>query len=152
MKEISLKDLSTLQIKLLEAAEEALRNAYNPYSHFYVGAALLTSEGEIITGSNIENASYSCSICAERAALCRANSMGKRSFISLAVIARGENMPTDGYTAPCGSCRQMLYEASQLSEGDIEIILSNTNKTKIGITSIYELLPYAFGPKDLKME
>ena len=152
MKSISLNDLSGTQKRLLEAAEGAMRNAYNPYSHFSVGAALLTAEGEIITGSNIENASYSSTICAERAALCRANAEGKRCFKSLAVIASGKDTPTKDFTAPCGSCRQMIFEASQISGTDIEIILSNTDKTKIGITSIGELLPYAFGPEDLGID
>ncbi len=150
MKIIKYEDLSKIQKDLLKAAKETMENAYNPYSHFYVGAAVLASSGSIITGANIENSAYGSSICAERAALCRANSMGIRSIKSIAIIARTDKEPkSDDFTAPCGSCRQMLYEASQLSGFDLEIILSNTGMTKIGITGINELLPYAFGPKEL---
>lgn len=149
MKTQTYKDLSKCQRKLVDAAALAMETAYNPYSHFYVGAALLTYDNQIITGSNVENAAVGDSICAERAALLRANAMGHKQYKSIAVIARGEDTETKEVTAPCGSCRQMLYEASQVAEQDLEVIMATTKRDKIVISSINKLLPLAFGPKDL---
>ena len=137
------------QVKLLNAAKKTMETAYNPYSKFFVGAALLTKDGRIITGSNFENASYGHTICAERSALVRANAMGYREFKSIAIITRGEHADSNEPTAPCGACRQMLFEASQVSNVDLEVIMSNTKMNNIIITKISDLLPLAFGPKDL---
>lgn len=149
MKEIPYKDLPEEGKALLIAASEAKENAYNPYSKFYVGCALMTSEGQIITGCNMENASYDYTICAERTALLKANTEGHRAFTAAAIIARGEDFDTKEVTAPCGACRQMLFEASQLSGKDLTLYLSCTKMEKIVITSIEELFPLGFGPKDL---
>jgi len=152
MKILEFEKLTKLQIGLLECAERVMKTAYNPYSNFYVGAALLSQDGSIITGSNVENAAYGSTICAERSALLRANAEGYRMFDSIAIIARGIDFETQEVTAPCGACRQMLYESSQISEKDIEVIMSNTSKSKIIVSSIEELLPLAFGPKDLGVD
>ncbi|MFH0831583.1 MAG: cytidine deaminase [archaeon] len=149
MKQVKLEELTIIQKLLLEKAETAMETAYNPYSKFYVGAAILTQDGEVITGSNVENAAYGSTICAERAALLKANSMNKRMYDSIAIIARGANFDTKEVTAPCGSCRQMIYESSQISGKNIEVIISTTKKDKIIMSSIEELLPLAFGPVDL---
>jgi len=149
MRRVKLEELTENKRKLLDAAEKAMQNAYNPYSNFYVGAAILTQNGNIITASNVENAAYGSTICAERMAIGRANALGERMYDSIAIIAKGENFDTKEITGPCGCCRQMLYEASQISGKDLEIILSTTKKDKIIITTIKELLPLAFGPKDL---
>jgi len=151
MKEIKYQDLSKIEKDLLSEAEKMLKEAYNPYSHFYVGAAILTSDNQIIGGANVENAAYGSCLCAERSALLRANAMGYRHFKKIAVIARAEKSDTKAITAPCGSCRQMIYEFSQLTGEDIEIIMANTRKTKIMKAKISELLPLAFGPQDLKV-
>ena len=119
MRTILYNDLSTLQRELLDAAAVVMETAYNPYSRFFVGAALLTKDNQIITGSNVENAAYGNGICAERSALFRANAMNYRQYKSIAVIARGENADTKEVTAPCGSCRQSIYEASQISEQNL---------------------------------
>lgn len=152
MKEIKYRNLSGIQRKLIEQAEIVMDTAYNPYSHFYVGAALLSQDKEIITGSNVENAALGSTICAERSAILRANAKGIRMFNKMALIGRGEDFETSEVTAPCGSCRQMLYESSQLSEKDLEIIMVTTKKDKIVISSINELLPMAFGVKDLGID
>ena len=144
--------LTEIQQKLLQEARKVMETAYNPYSHFYVGSALLSREGKIITGSNVENAAYGSVICAERSALVRANAMGTRIFEKVAVIGRGEGFDTSEVTGPCGSCRQMLYEAAQISEFNLEIIMSTTKMDKIVIATIEELLPLAFGPKDLGID
>lgn len=152
MQEISYTNLPQEGKALLIAASKAKENAYNPYSTFYVGCALMTPEGEIITGCNMENASYGCTICAERAALLKANTEGYREFTAAAIIARGKNVDTKEVTAPCGACRQMLFEAAQLSGKDLILYLSCTKMEKIVITSIEELFPLGFGPKDLGVD
>ena len=150
MKKINYKKLTIKERQLLLAATDVLKNAYNPYSKFAVGAALLSQDDEIITGANVENAAYGSCICAERSALVRANAMGIRKFSKIAIIARRSNGPTLDITAPCGACRQMIFEAAQVSEQDLEVIMANTKMTKIIKATISELLPLAFGPKELK--
>jgi len=149
MKHINYSALDSLSKKALDEAEEAMEKAYNPYSHFYVGAALFTDDGTIISGSNFGNAAYGASICAERSAVVRANAMGIRRFRGIAIIARGEDFDTTEVTAPCGICRQVLYEVSQIWKTDLMVVLSTTRKDKIITTTITELLPLAFGPADL---
>jgi len=152
MRNIRYQDLSETQRRLLEEAERVMENSYNPYSNFFVGAAILTEDGNIITGTNVENAAYGSTICAERAAILRANAMGYRKYRSIAIIAKGRDFDTEEVTAPCGSCRQVIYEFSQLSGHDTEIIMSTTKKDKIVVSSIRELLPLAFGPKDVGID
>lgn len=146
------KDLSKEEQKLLEAAAKVMENSYNPYSHFHVGSALLAKDGSVITGTNFENAAYGSTICAERTAIFKANADGKRKFTTIAIIGRGHDFDVDEPVAPCGACRQVIFEASQISDENIKVIMSNTKKTKIYISTIQELLPLAFGPKDLGIE
>ncbi len=152
MKNVEYNLLTTSQRELLQQAKLVMETAYNPYSRFYVGAALLSRDGQIITGSNVENAAYGSTICAERSALVRANAQGVRVISKVAVIGRGDKFDTTEVTGPCGSCRQMLYETAQISERDLEIIMATTKMDKIVIATIGELLPLAFGPKDLGIE
>ncbi|NQV90968.1 cytidine deaminase [Candidatus Woesearchaeota archaeon] len=152
MKNITYEKLSVIQRKLLDAAEKAMKTAYNPYSHFMVGAALLSQDGKTFTGSNVENAGYSATICAERSAIVSANAKGIRVFDKVAIIAKGETFDTKDVTSPCGVCRQMLFELSQISGKDLEVIMSSTKKDKIIISTIKELLPLGFGPKDLGID
>ncbi len=133
---------------LVDAAEAAMANTYNPYSHFAVGAALRTANGDIITGTNYENAAYGSTICAERAAILRANSMGEQDFVALAVIGSGLRPSLEPIT-PCGACRQVIYETADRKTGNLRLILSNTKKNKVYITDIKDLLPLAFGPSAL---
>lgn len=124
---------------LLAAAKEALQHSYSPYSQYPVGAALLTAEGKVYSGCNVENASYGGTICAERTALVKAISEGQQAFIAIAVVcAKGPE------TWPCGMCRQFICEFGK----GIEIIVENENG---GTTSksISELLPEMFGPHAL---
>lgn len=152
MKNIHYEELSDLQRLALDEATQVLENSYNPYSHFYVGACLISQDGRLISGTNFENAAYGSCICAERAATLRANSMGVRRFIGIAINAWGAGFDTQEVTGPCGSCRQVLYEIAQVSGCDLEVILSTTKKDKIVITTIRELLPLAFGPVDLGID
>lgn len=123
---------------LLAAAVAAAGESYAPYSKFPVGAALLTASGEIITGGNVENASYGLTICAERAAVFRAVAEGHREFQALAL-----SVPGGG--APCGACRQVLHEFSP----DLPILIGDESGVLVREITLPELLPHSFGPDSL---
>ena len=125
---------------LLQAASQAAEQAYAPYSHFPVGAALLTTDGEIITGVNVENASYGLTVCAERTAIVKAITLGKRQFLGIAVWA---SKRPHGSVTPCGGCRQFLAE---FFSPDGVIISSNATDGSVQCFTMKELLPEAFGP------
>jgi cytidine deaminase len=127
--------------ELIGEAMKARERAYVPYSNFKVGAALVSKDGQIFHGCNIENAAYSVTNCAERTALFKAYSDGVTSFETLVVVA-----DTEGPVSPCGACRQVI---SELVDSDTKIILTNL-KGDIQKTTAAELLPGAFSPKDLK--
>jgi cytidine deaminase len=146
MHNVHFHELSQIQKQLVLAAAESMKTSYSPYSGFPVGAALLTKKGEIITASNYENASYGCTVCAETAAVVRANAMGERRLEAVAVVGGLK----DDVIYPCGNCRQVLSEASQLSGKDIEVILSDGKRSNVVLTTVSELLPSAFGPSDLQ--
>lgn len=110
-------------LSLLNLAKKAANNAYVPYSDFKVGAALLAESGKVYTGCNIENSSFSATICAERTALCKAVSEGERSFKALAVCAFKGNTEV-ALCYPCGVCRQTL---SEFCKGDMTVIFSDVN-------------------------
>lgn len=118
---------------LIDRAMEAKNKSYCPYSQFAVGAALLTGNGNVYTGTNIENSVNSLSICAERVALFKAISEGEREFQKLAVVCEGK------YCRPCGACRQTLYEHAP----NLTVIMANTSRD-YQIVSLSELLPRAF--------
>lgn len=120
--------------KLINAAAAARERAYAPYSHFKVGAALLTKEGRYYTGCNIENASYSLTCCAERVALFKAVSNGERDFEAIAVTAG-----TQDFCVPCGACRQALAEFG----ADLRVFMANA-QGEYRVQSLSELLPAAF--------
>ena len=149
MPEVKFESLYPIEKYLIGEAERVMKYAYNPYSHFYVGAALLTIYGKIFSAANIENAAYGSTLCAERLALGKANSEGYRVFEKLALIGKGKDFESEGEISPCGACRQMLYEFASFKDKPLEIIMCNTRKDKIVIKTIDELLPMAFGPKEL---
>ncbi|QEK12435.1 cytidine deaminase [Crassaminicella thermophila] len=124
---------------LVKKALEAKKNAYAPYSGFHVGAALLTDNGKIYTGCNIESASYTPTICAERTAICKAVSEGERKFIAIAITGDSE------WTYPCGVCRQTIREFGE----DIVVIVAKSEDEYKEYT-LKELLPHSFGPENLK--
>lgn len=128
------------QETLIKEAKIAREKAYVPYSKFQVGAALLTSDGKIYHGCNIENAAYSMTNCAERTAFFSAYAQGDRQFELLAVVA-----DTEGPVSPCGACRQVI---SELCPKDMKVILTNL-KGDIQELTVAELLPGAFSPEDL---
>lgn len=129
---------------LIRAAFAARENAYAPYSHFAVGAALLAKSKKIYTGCNIESASFSPTNCAERTALFKAVSEGEREFAAIAIVGARTDAPDDArITSPCGVCRQMLYE---FCEPDMPVVMAKSEEDWVERT-LGELLPLAFGPE-----
>lgn len=120
--------------RLVEAARRAREFAVAPYSKFKVGAALFTASGAIVTGCNVENASYGLTVCAERVALLKALSEGLREFVMIAVVA-----DTASPTPPCGPCRQLLWEYC----GDIPVVLANLTRVAAH-HQMRDLLPHPF--------
>ena len=126
--------------ELVQAARDARKNAYAPYSHFHVGAALRTEDGPIVIGVNVENASYPLGMCAERAAIYAAVAAGYRRFQRIAIVGPGPDV-----IAPCGGCRQVLSEF-----GDLEVIMAESSGRKIpSMRTLWELLPMSFRKEDL---
>ena len=140
--------------QLIEAARQAARNAHAPYSRFGVGAALLLTDGSVVTGSNFENASYGLSLCAETVALAKASSEGRLRDVT-AVAVTGGALPADGSLSgaapvtPCGRCRQVLNEAAQMGGRDITVHCASADGKAVETFALSELLPNAFGPADL---
>nr|WP_106779994.1 cytidine deaminase [Lysinibacillus timonensis] len=125
---------------LINESKEAREKAYVPYSKFPVGAALLSEDGKVYHGCNIENAGYSMTNCAERTAFFKAVSEGVTTFKAIAVVA-----DTDGPCAPCGACRQVM---SEFCHPSMPVYLTNL-KGDIQQTTVGELIPFAFTPEDL---
>lgn len=119
--------------QLVAAARQAASEAYAPYSGFAVGAALLTADGLVYTGANVENSSYGLALCAERAAVVKAVTEGKRDFAKLAIYAAGDEPPR-----PCGACLQVLAEFAR----NLEIIVAN--EAGVATMSLADLLPQPF--------
>ena len=127
--------------ELVERAFAMHKFSYVPYSHFPVGAALLCRDGTVFTGCNVENAAFGSTICAERTALLKAVSEGRREgWIALAIAGQGED-----FCWPCGSCRQMLYEFAP----ELRILAARGDGT-FQAASLEALLPHGFGPRSLK--
>jgi cytidine deaminase len=138
---------------LVDHAREALAHAHAPYSRFAVGAALLLDDGQIVTGTNMENASYGLSLCAEAAALAAANTAGRlRDVVAIGIVG-GRITPAgiqgDAPVYPCGRCRQMLNEAADLGRRDIAVSCASADGDVFRRHLLSELLPFAFGPGDL---
>lgn len=131
---------------LTQKAKEAMKGAYAPYSSFKVGAALLCSDGSIYTGCNIENASFSPTVCAERVAIFKAVSDGKREFSAIAVCGGKDGVLTEKHCYPCGVCRQVL---SEFCDKDFKIYVMSKDDVKEYALS--ELLPESFGAEDVNI-
>lgn len=132
--------------ELIMRAMGMMKMSYIPYSHFSVGAALLTESGEIYTGCNIENAAYTPSVCAERTAFFKAVSEGHTSFAAIAV-AGGRDRKAEGFCTPCGVCRQVMNE---FCDPETFLVISASSPDDYRIYTLKELLPYGFGPDNLK--
>ena len=135
-----------MDMKLCQMAVDAMARAYVPYSHHRVGAALLSEDGRIYTGCNIENAAYGPTVCAERTAVFKAVSEGTLHFSAIAV-AGGRDGHVEGAFPPCGVCRQVLREFCSL---DMPVlIVSSTSPLRYERFTLGELLPRSFGPENL---
>ena len=132
--------------EMIRAALEARKKAYTPYSHYQVGAALLTRELRIYTGCNVENAAYSPGICAERAAIVKAVREGWRKWKAIAIAGGPEGEKIRQFAFPCGVCRQVMREFVNPDEF-VVIVAKNTEEYKI--YKLCELLPEGFGPENL---
>jgi cytidine deaminase len=140
--------------RLIAAARDAARHAHAPYSRFAVGAAVLLEDGSIVTGANVENASYGLSLCAETVAIASASAQGRlREVVAIGVI--GGAMDADGRAtgiapvSPCGRCRQVINEAAQLGGRDLPVHCGAAEGDAIRSYYLSDLLPDAFGPAEL---
>ncbi|MGN0485342.1 MAG: cytidine deaminase [Lachnospiraceae bacterium] len=131
------------RMELIDAALMQLPLAYAPYSGFQVAAAVLTEQGNIYTGCNIENAAYGPSVCAERTAIFKAVSEGEREFRAIAIVG-GKNGVVTTFCPPCGVCRQVMREFCDPQE--FEIIFAKS-QSEYQIYTLQELLPQSFGPE-----
>lgn len=125
---------------LISQAEEAKTASYSPYSNFRVGAALVTKNGKVYKGANIENASYGLTICAERTAAFAAKLASENEFTAIAIVSDSED-----FIPPCGACRQVLLE---LCGDDIDVIVTNSQNDKKRF-KLKELIPFSFGDEQL---
>lgn len=138
---------------LIAAAREAAAHAYAPYSGFHVGAALLLADGNVVTGANVENASYGLSLCAETVAIAKLANMGALAQVRAVAIIGGR--PEGGRLTgaepvhPCGRCRQMLNEAAEQACTDMTVICASGDGSAVATYRLSDLLPHSFGPKDL---
>jgi cytidine deaminase len=131
---------------LIAIARTAAKGAYAPYSNFSVGAAILLSDGQVVTGANFENASYGLSLCAETVALAKASNEGRLAdVVEIAVTGLPSNTPI----RPCGRCRQILNEAAQLGHRDIIVHCASGDGSVAERHMLSALIPHAFGPADL---
>lgn len=135
---------------LAQAAVIARDAAYAPYSGFLVGAALLTSDGTVYTGCNIENAAFTPSICAERVAFSKAVSEGERQFAAIAVAGWPRDSQPDGPAYPCGVCRQVMVEFTDQDKFKVIVVTATDGGIKTTSHLLRELLPHGFGPDKLR--
>lgn len=126
--------------ELVELAFTMLERSYAPYSHFPVGAALECADGTVYTGCNVENSAYGSSICAERTALVKAVSDGRREFTRIAVVGNSQD-----YCWPCGACRQMLYEFAP----HLKVLVARQDRQFVTLDLGADLMPHGFGPSSL---
>lgn len=140
------KDLKFSDQQLVREAERVLKTAYAPYSKFSVGASVLLSNGEIITGSNQENIAYPSGLCAERVALFYAGSNFPNEKVeTLCVVAKGDLVDVETILSPCGGCRQVMVETESRQEKTYRVIMVSQNGSVVIFNSATELLPLAFG-------
>ena len=144
-----LEELTEDQVLLVNSAIKAARDAYAPYSEYHVGAALRLANGEIVIGSNQENAAYPSGLCAERVAIFYAGARHPDvPVLSIAIAAIREGIIQEEPVAPCGACRQVLYEKESQGEGSMELILYGNKKIQV-LSKVTELLPLPFKLENL---
>jgi cytidine deaminase len=143
------KDKSMTDEQLIQLAREAAAKAYAPYSRFLVGCAIESTDGEVVTGANMENACYRLGLCAEQSALTAAQHAFGLDKVARIAVAGGNGSTV---CTPCGGCRQAILEAAQLSGTDVEILCSSGDGSKLERYRIGELIPHGFGPANLDSE
>ncbi|HLV43210.1 MAG TPA: cytidine deaminase [Brumimicrobium sp.] len=144
----SISELNDNQRKAYEAAEKACSNAYAPYSKFKVGAALLLNDETLVLGSNQENKAYPSGLCAERVALYTYGAQENKPGIKiLAITANGELLKADQVFTPCGGCRQVMAEFTEIQKAPFEIIMKNGDGSFFVFEGIHHILPFIFGSK-----
>ncbi len=147
----SYDECTEIEKNLIDAAKHATSNAYAPYSHFHVGAALLLENGEIITGNNQENAAFPSGLCAERTAVFYANSQyPDQKIVAMAVAAFYNGEFTEDLISPCGSCRQVLLEVESRYNSPVKILLYNRKNEVYCAESMSSLMPLSFTSKALE--
>lgn len=130
--------------ELIALADKAREKSYCPYSGYSVGAALLTKDGKVYTGANIENASFTPTVCAERVALFTALHAGEREFAAVAVVGGPAGKPAEKLFTPCGVCRQVL---SEFCKPNMRVLIGAENETLT--TTLGELMPFGFGKESM---
>ena len=133
--------------ELIEAAKQAAKAAYAPYSDYQVGAALLFDDGAVITGTNVENASYGLALCAETVAIAKALGEGRRGGLQMVAVTGPDDKGDGSPITPCGRCRQVLNEMAQLGGTDPQVLC--VGKDEVRRVKLSALLPHAFGPANL---
>jgi cytidine deaminase len=143
---MSLKDKSMTDEDLVSLARAAALKAYAPYSRFRVGCAVESVDGDLVTGANMENASYRLGVCAEQSALTAAQHAFGLNTVARIAVAGGSGSTV---CTPCGGCRQAILEAAQLSRVDVEILCASGDGSAVERHTIGELIPHGFGPANL---
>jgi len=143
----NLDSLNTKTQELITIAKKISIEAYNKYSKFNVGAAILCKSGKIYQGTFMENVSLGLTICAETAAATAANTAGEKQILEIAIVGGKEG--NSQIITPCGRCRQILYEYACIGENDFAVYCSNYDLSKVVLATISELLPVPFGPNQL---
>ena len=147
----SIDELAKADIELMKRAVEAAENAYAPYSHFRVGAALRLDSGKIITGNNQENVAYPSGLCAERVAFFHASSNYPDAVIqAVAITAKAQNFEIPEPVTPCGSCRQVMSETENRQKKKIRVLLMGEYGKVFAINNVEDLLPLMFKAEGLK--
>jgi cytidine deaminase len=147
----SIDELSRGEVELMQQAVKAAENAYAPYSHFKVGAALKLSNGKIVLGNNQENVAYPSGLCAERVAFFHANAIYPDASIEVvAITARTQDFEIDEPVTPCGSCRQVMSESESRQDEKIRVLLMGQSGRVFAINSVENLLPFVFRAEGLK--
>lgn len=151
---VNYSDLEAIEANLLLKARETTNNSFPPASKFCVGAAVwIPSAKKIVAGTNYECSSFGLTMCGDRTAIFAANTLGYSDISHMAIVTRMlDGTPTKEASAPCGACRQIIYDAARRSGNDIEIITASTNFDHIIKTSIYELLPMPFSFDDFGVD
>lgn len=148
-----MSDATDTAERLIAAARGAAANAWAPYSRFSVGAALLMTDGSIVTGANVENASYGLSLCAETVAVAKASADGRmRDVVAVGIVGGMTGEEGVEPILPCGRCRQILNEAAQAGRRDLPVWCSGLTGGPVNKYNLSELLPHAFGPANLGIE